>query len=108
MILIIIANCFVSTGLIMLFTRLMKNERSVSLASTFYALLNLAICLPTIIPSLSINIYLLDNLAKLSPFYWTILAIIEGNVFISFTALILIGLVFVTCGSFMLRDFAKN
>lgn len=108
MILIIIANCFVSTGLIMFLTRVFKNEGTIGFVSTFYALGNIALIIPSFIPSFPLNTPFLNNLAKLSPFYWTIKYLQDGSVLVSLIALTLLGLVFVTCGSLKLRDFAKN
>lgn len=107
-ILIIIANCFVSTGFIMALTRVFKTEVGVSLGSVFYSLASVALYIPTIIPSLQSDFSFFNNLAKISPIYWTFEAMTNNSITISLLALILIGLVFVTAGSFRLRDFAKN
>ena len=108
MILLILANSFVSTGLIMLITRICKDEASVSIAATFYAIIGLGLSLSSLIPSLDINVPFLVNLSKLTPFYWIFDAIKHDINFMNFFALILIGFVFVTAGSFKLRDFVKN
>ncbi|MEG1311681.1 MAG: ABC transporter permease [Romboutsia sp.] len=108
MILIIIANSFVSTGLILFFSRVSKSEGITSILVNFYALLNVGLCLTSLIPSLNTDIIFINNLSKLSPFYWTFEALKGKSITVSLIALILMGLVFITCGSFKLRDFAKN
>ncbi|MGX4598873.1 ABC transporter permease [Faecalimicrobium sp. JNUCC 81] len=105
---IIVANCFVSTGLILLFTRIFKQEATIGFASTIFPLLNIALILPLLIPSFPLNTPFINNLAKLSPFYWTIKYLQGDSILVSLIALILLGLVSVTCGSLKLRDFAKN
>ncbi|MGL4797411.1 MAG: ABC transporter permease [Paraclostridium sp.] len=107
-IVIIVANCFVSTGFVMTLARVFKTEVGVSLGSVFYSLAAVGLCLSDLLPSLSSNINFVNNLAKLSPIYWTFEAMKNNNVLLSFLALILLGLIFVTAGSFKLKDFAKN
>ncbi|MGL5506360.1 MAG: ABC transporter permease, partial [Paraclostridium sp.] len=80
----------------------------VSLGSVFYSLAAVGLCLSDLLPYLSSNINFVNNLAKLSPIYWTFEAMKNNNVILSFLALILLGLIFVTAGSFRLKDFAKN
>lgn len=108
MILIVIANSFVVTGLVMILCRIFKTDAAISMATTFYALLIAGLCFPTLIPSLSAKMPFLNNLAKLSPLYWIFEALNGKSIILSLIALILMGLVFVTCGSFKLRNFAKN
>ncbi|WP_052356497.1 ABC transporter permease [[Clostridium] dakarense] len=108
MILIVIANSFVVTGLVMFLCRVFKTDAAISMATTLYALLSAGLSIPTLIPSLSMKIPFLHNLAKLSPIYWVFEALNGKSIILSLIALILMGLVFVTCGSFKLRNFAKN
>lgn len=107
-ILIIVANCFVSTGFVMTLARVFKTEVGVSLGSVFYSLASVGLCLTNMLPSFDTNINFVNNLAKISPIYWTFEAMRNDNLLLSFSALILLGLIFVTAGSFRLRDFAKN
>lgn len=107
-ILIVVANCFVSTGFVMTLARIFKTEVGVSLGSVFYSLATVGLCLTNILPSMDTSINFVSNLAKLSPIYWTFEAMTNNNLLLSFLALILLGLIFVTAGSFKLRDFAKN
>lgn len=107
-VLIILANCFVSTGFVMALTRLFKTETGVSLGSVFYSLGSVALCLPLLFNSLKPEFNFFNNLSKLSPMYWTFEALINNNIFLSVLALILLGLIFVTAGSFKLKDFSKN
>ncbi|MDX5700701.1 ABC transporter permease, partial [Clostridioides difficile] len=105
---IVLANSFVSTGFVFWIARVFKNESSISLISTFYSLIGLAISLSSLIPSMD-KLSFMDNLSKLTPFYWTIDAIKNnGSILINIIILILIGIIFVTAGSLKLRDFAKN
>lgn len=108
MILLLFANSFVSTGLVIFICRIFKNESSAFFVTSMYALFSIILCLGKLAPSLNINIPLVDKVSMLSPFYWIFKTANGDNTFTSITALILIGLVFVTCGSFKLRDFAKN
>lgn len=105
---IVLANSFVATGFVFWIARVFKNEGSISLMSTFYSLIGLAISISNMIPSLD-KLSFMANLSKLTPFYWTIDAINNnGNILINIIVLILIGMVFVTAGSLNLRDFARN
>ncbi|HBF6274182.1 TPA: ABC transporter permease [Clostridioides difficile] len=105
---IVLANSFVSTGFVFWIARVFKNESSISLISTFYSLIGLAISLSSLIPSMD-KLSFMANLSKLTPFYWTIDAIKNnGSILINIIVLILIGIIFVTAGSLKLRDFAKN
>lgn len=105
---IVLANSFVATGFVFWIARVFKNEGSISLMSTFYSLIGLAISISSMIPSLD-KLSFMANLSKLTPFYWTIDAINNnGNILINIIVLILIGMVFVTAGSLNLRDFARN
>ena len=106
MILLLCANSFVSTGLVILICRIFKNESSAFFATSMYSLFSIILCLDKLAPSL--NIPFVDKVSMLSPFYWIFETANGGNTFTSIIALILIGLVFVTCGSFKLRDFAKS
>ncbi|RDY28831.1 ABC transporter permease [Romboutsia weinsteinii] len=108
MVLLILANSFVSTGFIMLITRVCKDEGSISIVSMFYAVIGLGLSFSSLIPSLDVNVPFLVNLSKLTPFYWVFDAMKHDINFMNFSILILIGLVFVTAGSFRLRDFIKN
>ncbi|NJJ36277.1 ABC transporter permease [Clostridioides difficile] len=105
---IVLSNSFVATGFVFWIARVFKNESSISLISTFYSLIGLAISISSMIPSLD-KLSFMANLSKLTPFYWTIDAINNnGNILINIIVLILIGMVFVTAGSLKLRDFARN
>lgn len=105
---IVLANSFVSTGFVFWVARVFKSESSISLVTTFYSLIGLAISISSLIPSMS-ELSFMTNLSKLTPFYWTINAIKSNDsILINVIVLILIGIVFVTAGSFKLRDFAKN
>lgn len=105
---IVLSNSFVATGFVFWIARVFKNESSISLISTFYSLIGLAISISSMIPSLD-KLSFMANLSKLTPFYWTIDAINNnGNILINIFVLILIGMVFVTAGSLKLRDFARN
>ncbi|UWD47967.1 ABC transporter permease [Clostridioides difficile] len=105
---IVLANSFVSTGFVFWVARVFKNESSISLVTTFYSLIGLAISISSLIPSMS-ELSFMTNLSKLTPFYWTINAIKSNDsILINVIVLMLIGIVFVTAGSFKLRDFAKN
>lgn len=105
---IVLANSFVSTGFVFCIARVFKNENSISLVTTFYSLIGLAISISSLIPSMN-ELSFMANLSKLTPFYWTINAIKSNDsILINVIVLILIGIVFVTAGSFKLRDFAKN
>lgn len=108
MFLLVIANSFVSTGLVIALTRLFKNELSISITTIFYSLINMFLSLTLFLPNISSKIPFLDKIAKLVPLYWTFDVLIYNNVTIGLIALLLIGLVFVTAGSFKLKDFAKN
>ncbi|EQF25883.1 ABC-2 transporter family protein [Clostridioides difficile CD160] len=104
---IVLANSFVATGFVFWIARVTKSESSISLMSTFYSLIGLAISISSLIPSLD-KLSFMVNLSKLTPFYWTIDAINNDNILINIIVLIFIGMVFVTAGSLKLRDFAKN
>ncbi|MGX9756482.1 ABC transporter permease [Clostridioides difficile] len=105
---IVLANSFVSTGFVFWVARVFKNESSISLVTTFYSLIGLAISISSLIPSMS-KLSFMTNLSKLTPFYWTMNAIKSNDsILINVVVLMLIGIVFVTAGSFKLRDFAKN
>lgn len=105
---IVLSNSFVATGFVFWMARVFKNESSISLISTFYSLIGLAISISSMIPSLD-KLSFMANLSKLTPFYWTIDAINNnGNILINIIVLILIGMVFITAGSLKLRDFARN
>ncbi|MEG2788909.1 MAG: ABC transporter permease [Romboutsia sp.] len=106
--LVLIANCFTSTGFIIALTRIFKNEASISIVSIIYSISMMFLGILSLLGSLSGNLAFLNNLSKLSPLYWTLEAISHSNVGISILAIFLIGLVFVTAGSFKLREFAKN
>ncbi|HBG5345953.1 TPA: ABC transporter permease [Clostridioides difficile] len=105
---IVLANSFVSTGFVFWIARVFKNESSISLISTFYSLIGLAISISSLIPSMD-TLSFMTNLSKFTPFYWTIDAIKNNDsILINIIVLILIGIIFVTAGSLKLRDFAKN
>lgn len=105
---IVLANSFVATGFVFWIARVFKSENSISLISTFYSLIGLAISISSLIPSMD-KLSFMTNLSKLTPFYWTIDAIKNnGSILINIIVLILIGIIFVTAGSLKLRDFAKN
>ena len=108
MILLIMANSFTSTGLVILITRIFKNSGAISMVVTFYAIIGLGLSLPTLIPSIGFNIPILVNISKFTPFYWNIDALKSDNISLNIIVLLLLGLSFITAGSFKLRDFAKN
>jgi ABC-2 type transport system permease protein len=108
MFLIVIANSFASTGVVIAFTRLFKNETSITMASMLYSIGIMFLGMTSILGSLSSNLGFLNSLSKLSPIYWTLEAFNSSNVGFSLILIILIGLVFVTAGSFKLKEFAKN
>ncbi|MEF9992599.1 MAG: ABC transporter permease [Romboutsia sp.] len=107
-IMLVVANSFVSTGLIIASARLFKTEIAMTLVSIVYSILSMILSLPLVITSLSEDFAFLNNIAKLTPIYWTLESLNTGNILLPLISLILIGLVFVTAGSFKLRDFAKN
>ncbi|WP_122638407.1 ABC transporter permease [Romboutsia sp. Marseille-P6047] len=107
-ILLICANSFVSTGLVIFICRLFKKESYVFLTTSFYCLISIILCLGDLLPSLNINSQLFNKLSMISPFYWIFEVANGGNIYISIFALLLMGLVFMTCGSFKLKDFARN
>ena len=107
-ILLICANAFVSTGLVIFVCRIFKNESYVFFATSMYCLFGIILCLGKLLPSLNMSIPLMDKLAMLSPFYWIFEVANGGSIYTSIIALLLIGLVFMTCGSFKLEDFARN
>lgn len=108
MFLLVIANSFVSTGFIIALTRLFKNELSINITAIFYSLLNIGLAFTLIFQNISDKIPFADKIAKLFPLYWTFDILIYDNLILGLIALLLIGLVFVTAGSFKLKNFAKN
>lgn len=64
---IVLANSFVATGFVFWIARVFKNEGSISLMSTFYSLIGLAISISNMIPSLD-KLSFMANLSKLTPF----------------------------------------
>lgn len=107
-ILLILSNSLLCTGIIMFLARLCKNEATISFAMVGYVLFSLATELPSITPNLGIDIPFVVNISKFMPIYWTVDAIINENYFKNIIVLMLLSLVFVTAGSFKLKEFAKN
>lgn len=109
-VLLVLSNCFASTGFILFLVRIFKNESSVpamSMFAIFYCLISMALYINKTITG--INVSLLNNIAKLTPFYWTLDSLINpSNINLNMIPIILIGLAFITAGSLRLRDFAKN
>lgn len=108
MFLIVIANSFASTGVVIAFTRVFKSETAITIASLLYSLGIMFLGITSILDYLGSNLGFLNSLSKLSPIYWTLEAFNSSNVGFSFIMIILIGLVFATAGSFNLKEFAKN
>lgn len=108
MFLIVIANSFASTGVVIAFTRVFKSETAITMASLLYSLGIMFLGITSILDYLGSNLGFLNSLSKLSPIYWTLEAFNSSNVGFSFIMIILIGLVFATAGSFNLKEFAKN
>ncbi|XTR36882.1 ABC transporter permease [Paraclostridium tenue] len=108
MFIMVIANSFTATGFIVALTRIFKNEASVSIVSIIYSIFIMFLSIIPMFDNFSKNLSFLNNLAKLSPLYWTIESLSTSNITFNLIAILLIGLVFVTAGSFKLREFAKN
>jgi ABC-2 type transport system permease protein len=110
MLALVLANCFTSTGLVIFMVRIFKTESnlaSMNMFAIFYSIVSIALCINKIIPSF--NSDFINNLAKFTPFYWTIDALTStNNILINLISILLIGLVFLTAGSFKLRDFVRS
>jgi ABC-2 type transport system permease protein len=110
MLALVLANCFTSTGLVLFMVRFFKTESnlaSMNMFAIFYSIVSIALCINKIIPSF--NSDFINNLAKFTPFYWTIDALTStNNILINLISILLIGLVFLTAGSFKLRDFVRS
>ncbi len=108
-ILLILANCFLCTGIIICLSRYCKNESTISLSMVGYIFLRLATSISILIPSLvNIDMPVIINISKFMPMYWTMDAMMNDNYVKNSIILVLMGLFFITAGSFKLKEFAKN
>ena len=105
---LILANSFLCTGIILFLARICKTEATISFVMVGYVFLSLATVLPTMMPNIKIDMPFVTNISKFMPMYWTIDAILNENYLKNILVLILISVVFVTAGSFKLKEFAKN
>lgn len=105
---VITAMSFVSTSLVLFFTRIFKNETIVNMSLIVYSLVSFMIAMAAQLPIGHSLPQFLEGIAKLFPLYWCLEIINNSVIFPGIFIMILIGLCFFTAGSFRLRDFIKD
>ena len=106
--LLITAMSFVSTSLVLFFTRIFKNENLINMSLIVYSLISFMIAMAVQLPIGHSLPKFIEGIAKLFPLYWCLEIITNEVVFPGIIIMILIGICFFTAGSFRLRDFVKE
>ncbi|MDO5689883.1 MAG: ABC transporter permease [Tissierellia bacterium] len=101
----IASMCFLSVCMSLAIFRLVKNKTLASMIPIFVSILSMIVMMASEIgrfenPAIA-------AISKLSPYYWAMEAIDKNQILPGIPILLLMGIVFLTAGSFRLREYAK-
>lgn len=105
-----IALCsFVTTALVAAATRWLKDATLANLGVVLFGLLSFGLAMVNIELSMFENVpAAISGLSVISPFYWILKVLQDGEIIVPILVIALMSGVFFTAGSFRLRDFVKE
>ncbi len=100
---------FVASSLVIFITRMFKHPSMIELSIIMYALVGFIISLLTLnLFDMGIDVGLATNMAKLFPIYWAFDSALNFNLWPNIFIIFLFGMVFLSAGSFKLKNFIQN
>lgn len=107
--LLMFSMSFVASSLVIFITRIFKHSNMIELSLIMYTLVGFILSLTLLSPlDIGLDIDWLTNLAKLFPIYWAFDTALNFELWPNLFIIFLFGMVFLSAGSFKLKNFIQS